>query len=180
VTQAADSQILRSHPGACGIYDASRGGVIVQRTAFPRLYVPPEDVPELPRVPVVYHGKRSAFGPVTVYCVAETREIVSAKDWRGADAIDLAGDLLDSLLLGHDDQEQCEAFAREVLTNLPEGGWELSVQDIRDWNQRWCERDEAARCNYPPETDADEELPGAGDEARMLELVKKLGRSDDE
>lgn len=152
----------------------------MQRTAFPRLYVPPPNVPEMPRVPVVYHGKRSAFGPVSVYCVAETREVVSDKDWRGTDAIELAEYLLDNLLLGHDDQDQCEAFARQVLAKLPDDGWELSVQDVRDWNGRWRERDEAARCNYPPESDADEELPGPDDEARMLEMVKKLGKSHDE
>lgn len=153
----------------------------MRRTAFPRLYVPPSDeplpkAPELPRVPVTYQGIRSVFGPVTVFCVQGTREVVSDKDWRGEDAVHLARDLLGDLVHSRGGPEQDEAFAREVLAHLPADAWEIPAEDIRSWHSRWCDRNEDARWRYPPPSDPDDELPGPEDEARMLELVKRMGR----
>ena len=153
----------------------------MRRIAFPRLYEPPAESPEpspVP-VPVTYHGHRSPFGPVTVHCVARTREVVSGCDWRGEEAVTLARTLLYDLLIDRCDRECCEAFASEVLAQLAADSWELTVQEIHGWYLRWSGRREEARWSYPPESDLDDELPGRDEDARMLELVKKLGGSDD-
>ena len=152
----------------------------MQRIAFPRLYEPPaESADPVPvQVRVMYHGRRSQFGPVTVHCVAQEREVVSECDWRGEEAVTLARTLLYDLLIDQCTRECCEAFAGEILENLSADSWELTVEEIHGWYLRWSGRQEEARWRYPPESDLDEELPGPDDDARMLELVERLSERD--
>lgn len=153
----------------------------MNRIEIPKLYVPPPGSPELPAIDrVTYRGRRSTHGPVLVHRVAATRDAVSDRDWHGEDAVTLAHVLLDDVQLECRDRECRVAFATEILENLAADYWELTADEIRNWYRRWREREEAASCRFPPERDLDEELPGRDDEARMSELVERLGGDNDE
>lgn len=150
----------------------------MQRLAFPRLYVPPaEEVCPEPESTRLFQGRRSAFGPVTVYfTVDEERQLLSWHDWRGPDAEKLAADLLEAAGAYTDDREAWEEFAAEVLSHLPWDRWELPQDTVWKWYEGREERMEELK--YPPRCseDEDEELQGPEDEERMLELVRRLGR----
>lgn len=132
---------------------------------------PRPSLPAKPEGPLEYvegfEGKRSPFGPVTIFCVTDlARHVAGYEDWTDdEDRLQLAKNILGEIGVWRCTEETYRAFSEQVLFDLPSSGWSMTVCDIRRWNEKWL----AKRHRVPDDTDDTDD-----EEQRMLEMVRKI------